>query len=130
MLCSISIIMHRIMIVYLYTLPGLSNWFGNNGYQLHHPRANTTPLTHLVTIPVPLCINNSVWILILPVLTQSITRRMFVIEAVSRASMQKLIAKIIKGSKVRKVNHTFLPKGRPNPCLLLCLVSQLAPLAE
>ena len=39
----------------------------------------------------------------------------------------------IKRSKVRKVTHTFLPKGiqiEVNPGLLPCLVSQLALLAE
>ena len=47
------------------------------------------------------------------------TRRMFGIETVSRACK---ITILIKKSKVRKVNHTFLPEG-PNPGLLPYLVS-------
>ena len=38
------------------------------------------------------------------------TRKIFVIEAASRAC---IIAFLIKGSKVRKFNHAFLPKGIP-----------------
>ena len=60
------------------------------------------------------------------------TRRMFVIETASRACK---ITILIKRSKVRKVNHAFLPEGiqiedLTRPGLLPCLVSQLALLAE
>ena len=45
---------------------------------------------------------------ILQTLTLIYTRRMFGIEAASRACK---IASLIKRSKVRKVDHTFLPEG-------------------
>ena len=52
---------------------------------------------------------------------------MLVIVAASRACKSAIF---IKRSKVRKVNHAFLPEGIRIEGLLPCLVSQLAPLTE